>query len=304
MRTVDRDPGALAYAYDRALVPSAIVAAGETVAVRTADARAGALLDRPIGSAFDLPSATPGRANPLTGPIAIEGARPGDRLVVTVERIDLDPLGWCGAFADVGPVAPGRIPAARGRVHRTDGEGPITVADGIAVPRTPMIGCLGTAPADAAPSSLAAGAWGGNMDHRPVTTGARVHLPVAVEAALLFVGDVHAAMGDGELSGLGLETPATVTLTVDVLPGAAPAWPWLENAERVMVLTAAPTFEAARDAAVAAALDAVEAQLGAAPADALALLSLAADLRIGQAFGAPEVTVRLELPADLGVRPR
>jgi acetamidase/formamidase len=127
---------------------------------------------------------------------------------------------------------------------------------------------------------------------------------VFVPRGLLFVGDVHAAQGDGELSGIGLETRARATATIDLRRGTGIAWPWLETAERTMVLTAGATFEAARDAAVECILAALEAQRGLAAADALMLISLAGDLRIGQAFGAPDVTVRLELPATLGLRPQ
>ncbi len=301
-----------ACAYDRALPPVATVEPGATVLVETHDARGGRLLDQPPGRSFALPDPEPGRSNPLTGPIAVRGARPGDALTVRIDGIEVAPVGWCGALAGVSPVAPGRIPRSLGRTcavegatERLDGARPASVrfADGVVLDAAPMVGCLGVAPADGAPGSIAAGRFGGNHDQRPVASGALVRLPVLVDEALLFVGDVHAAQGDGELSGFGLEIAATVTLTVDLEPGSAPDWPWVETADRVMVLTAAPTFEGARDAAVAAALDAIEAQLRLEPAEALVLLSLAGDLRIGQAFGAPEVTVRLELPAALGVRP-
>ncbi len=284
------EPGeAPSYAYDPAAAPRAVVGDGEPLTIVTLDARAGDNDGRPPGELFDLP-ARQAPANPLTGPIAVAGARPGDALVVHVVAIRPAATGWCAAAPGVGPLGPGRIRRARARTTALGDDS------------TPLIGCIGTAP-DAAVASELAGPFGGNLDHPTLTAGARLVLPVFRPGGLLFVGDVHAAQGDGELAGWGLETAAEVDLVVSVEPGAAPAWPWLRTPDRLAVLTAGPTFEDARAAAVGAMLDALEAQLGLRPAEALALLSVAGDLRLGQAYGAEVTTVRIELPASLGLRP-
>lgn len=288
--------------FDATLPPRLTIAPGERVVVETHDARAGALLDREPGVSYPLGRPDPSVSNGLTGPIAVAGARPGDRLVVEIEAIACGPLGWCGAHAHVGPLAPGRIDRPLGRTCRIDDEG-IHFGDGIVLPLEPMVGCLGTAPASGPCSSGSIGRHGGNLDHRPVAPGARVHLPVAVEGGLLYVGDVHAAQGDGELSGVALECPAEVTLRVGLVPGEAPAWPWVETADRLMVLTAGPDLETARREAVDTVVGALEVQLGLEAAEAMALVSLAGDLRVGQAFGGGELSLRLELPAALGLRP-
>jgi amidase len=273
---------------------------GTSVVFETLDARGGALLDRPPGASFALPKPT--RSNPVTGPLAITGARPGDRLVITVENIELGALGWCGAHAHVGPLPVGRIPDPLARTCVIDVAG-VHFGDELVLEPTPMIGCLGVAPAGGPLGVGLAGPHGGNLDQRPLGAGARVHLPVFHPDALLFAGDVHAVQGDGELSGVALECAAAVRLHVALEAGTAPRWPWIETDERVMVLTAAATFEEARGHAVEAAVGALEAQLGLAPAEALALLSLVGDLRVGQAFGGAQLTLRLELPKTLGVRP-
>jgi amidase len=141
------------------------------------------------------------------------------------------------------------------------------------------------------------------MDHPIVATGATIHLPVFVEGGLLFVGDVHACQGDGELSGVAVEIGAEVTLTIELRKGSRLRWPWAENSDCISVLTSAMEFSDARAEAVEAMLAALEDQRGLRAAEALALISAVGDLRIGQAFGGMEMTLRLEMPASLGLQP-
>jgi amidase len=293
---------AVAYHYDPSLPPQASVPPGTTVVFQTHDARAGVLLDRGAGSLFELPLPTPGQGNPLTGPLRVEGAEPGDALVVTIDQIVLDEAGWCGGHAHVGPLEPGRIPGPLGRVCRVAG-GEVRFSDAITLPAGPMIGCIGTAPEGEPPLSGLPGRYGGNMDHPTIAPGTVVHLPVFAPGGLLYVGDVHARQGDGELSGVALEIGAEVTTTVDVSKGAGLRWPWAQTADRIMVMTSALEFSDARREAVAEMLAALEHQLGLEPAEGLALISVAGDLRVGQAFGGMELTLRLEMPASLGLVP-
>jgi amidase len=297
-KLVTRDRSSFAFA--PGLEPRCVIEPGEEITVETHDARAGALLGEVPGRSFPL--APPGgRSNPLTGPIAVVAARPGDALRVTVLAIEVGEHGWSGSHAHVGGFAPGSVPAPLARVFECTAVG-ARLSDTLTTPLAPMIGCIGTAPGQAR-STESAGTFGGNMDHPVIRAGAVVHLPVAIEGAHLFVGDVHALQGDGELSGLGLEIPARVTLRVELCRDARLSWPWIEAGDRVIACAAAPTFEAARNAAVGSMLDALTAQLRLEPADAMTLISLLGDLRLGAAWGAPEITVRLELPASSGVRP-
>lgn len=292
----------VSYLYDCSRPPRASVSPGTTVVFETHDARAGALLDREPGSLFELPRATPGMGNPLTGPLYLEGAEPGDALVVDIDRITLDPAGWCGGHAHVGPLEPGRIPRPLGRICASQ-HGQVRFSESILLPTAPMIGCIGTAPAGDAPQSGLPGRYGGNMDHPIVAPGTRIYLPVFVSGALLYVGDVHACQGDGELSGVGLEIGAEVTLTIGVSKGAALRWPWAQTPGHVIVMTTAMEFADARREAVSEMMTALQDQLRLEPAEALALISISGDLRIGQAFGGMELTLRLEIPASLGIRP-
>src|SRR5690349_21006147 len=102
--------------YDAAAAPILQTPPGGTVVFETQDARGGAMFSNPVGELVDLPRPPVGRGNPVTGPVAIQGAKPGDTLVVSVLDIQTISPGWCGGHAHVGPLAPGRIPQARGRV--------------------------------------------------------------------------------------------------------------------------------------------------------------------------------------------
>jgi amidase len=295
----------IGYAYDPALAPLLTIDPGTAVVLETHDARAGALDDREPGTLFELPK-PPGQGNPITGPVAIRGARPGDALAVTIEAIDVEPAGWAGGHAHVNPLAPGRVQRPLGRrVAIRDGQ--VHFSDRFVLPLRPMIGCLGTAPAlgagETAPTSGQVGRFGGNMDQPIVAAGATVILPVAVPDALLYAGDIHAVQGDGELSGVGLEIAATVRLRVELLPGAAPSWPWALWADRIAVMTADEDFVAARREACEAMVTALERSFGIEAAEAMALLSVAGDMRMGQTMGRGPMTLRLELPRFPGLEP-
>jgi amidase len=290
------------YLYDPGAAPVATVAPGTVVVFETHDARHGSMFVNPPGQLVDLPRPVPGRGNPVTGPLAVEGVSPGDALVVDILDIKTISPGWCGGHAHVHPLAPGRIPRARGRVC-TVADGRVVFSDHIQLIEQAMVGCIATAP-DGEPMSCGLpGRNGGNLDHKVIAAGARVYLPVAHPGGLLWIGDVHASQGDGELSGTALEIGAEVTVRVDVLPRLSLRWPWVETTERLMSIATGLEFADVRREVVESMMGALEHQLGLEPAEALALISAVGDLRIGQAFGGMEMTLRLEMPASLGLRP-
>ncbi len=290
--------------YDYQVGPASTVQvdAGDRVVFSTHDARAGAFADVTAGEWFDLPKRSPaGRSDPLSGPVYVRGAEPGDSLVVQIEQIVVDARGWCGG-RPVGALDAGRIPESRAIVCEIERDS-IRFSDRIQVAAVPMVGCIGTAPAGEPMPSENPGRNGGNLDQNVIRAGARVHLPVAHPGGYLFLGDVHAAQGDGELSGIGLEIGAETTVRVDVVKGSGIAWPWVELDDKIMVLVSAAEFTDARREAMECMLAVLESQLQLTSAQALALLSIAGDLRIGQACGGFDLTVRLEMPASLGLRP-
>lgn len=186
--------------------------------------------------------------NTLTGPIWVEGAMPGDTLVVRLESVTLnrDTADMASAVLDGRALLPGmsQTPAAGwNRTWVLDRERgvarPQAPTDKLAkleLPLKPMIGSIGVAPMFN--QALMAGDvafHGGNMDYNRVTTGATLYFPVFTAGALLSLGDGHALQGDGEISGQGLETSLDVTFSVDLIKGQALSQVWLEDADYVMV---------------------------------------------------------------------
>jgi amidase len=169
--------------------------------------------------------------NPITGPVYVEGAEPGDVLAVTIHDIELAEQGWsisipgAGALADVmGPdFFVRRVPVAGGRVQLTDT---------LDCPAAPMIGCIGVAPADRDGSTVMPTlSTGGNMDLTDAGPGATVYLPVQVPGALLSVGDLHAVMARGESSFVAIEIAGRATVSVDVLRGRTLRAPQLDTGQ-------------------------------------------------------------------------
>jgi amidase len=292
------------YHYDAGLPPVLTVESGDVVEFETLDARAGALFDRAVGSLFELPRPTGGKSNPITGPLAIRGAEPGDALAIEIQAIDTVNPGWIGGHAYVNPLGPGRIPRALGRICDVS-DGIVHFSERISFAAAPMLGCVGTAvPADEPIHAGYAGRHGGNLDHKVVQAGTTLYLPVFVPGALLYIGDGHAAQGDGELSGTAVEIGTHTRVRIRIIRGANLAWPWLETPDRWIVMTADNDFVVARREAVEAGISLLERDLGMEPAEALALLAGAGDLRIGQSMGgAIPMTIRLEIPKWDGLDP-
>jgi acetamidase/formamidase len=289
--------------WDRALEPQLRVRSGEEVALQTADASGGQL--GPHAASSDLAALSLERVNPVTGPIYVEGAEPGDALEVEIVSIEVDEWGWTANIPGFGLLAD-EFPEARLAISRIAG-GIVSLPFGVELPCVPMIGTIGIAPSEPGEHPiLPPSRQGGNMDIRHLTAGARLRLPVAVPGALLSVGDVHAAMGDGEVCGTGIETPAEVRLRLRLLPGQAPAFPLFETsghaARRGRELAATgigpDLMEAARDA-VRGLLDELERRAGLARLDAYLLASVAADLKLCEVVDAPNWVVSAHLEEAL-----
>jgi len=197
--------------------------------------------------------------NPQTGPFFVEGAEPGDMLVVTVEKIETNrAMAYSASLLAPYAVDPGAIATRVEReprrvtwtIDKARGVARLDQADvqpgGIELPLRPMLGCIGVAPArKEAISTATPGAFGGNMDYASMNAGVKLMLPVNEPGALLFLGDGHARQGEGEVAGTGLETSMDVEFSVELVKGKAIGWPRLETTTHVMVLgSARPLLEA------------------------------------------------------------
>ena len=197
--------------------------------------------------------------NPQTGPFYVEGAEPGDVLVVTLEKVETNrTTANSGSLLSPYATTPQAIGARKDRearrvtwtIDKAKGVARLDAADvqpgGIELPLRPMLGCIGVAPrGKEAISTSTPGYWGGNMDYASMITGAKLMLPVNEPGAYLYLGDGHARMGEGEVVGSGLETSMDVQFSVDLLKKKNIGWPRLENDTHVMVLgSARPLLEA------------------------------------------------------------
>lgn len=238
------------------------------------------------------------RINPATGPVFIEGAEPGDALKVTINKITLDEKGTVCCLTDEGTLGD-RIEGSHTRIVSVDKDMVhYTAANGMTVdiPTKPMIGVIGVAPADGKKiSNGTPGKHGGNMDTTMIGEGATLYLPVATEGALFGFGDLHAVMGDGEIGVSGLEIPAEVNVTLDVVKGKAPEYPVLENEDSLAVIVSKPTVDEACQRATQLMQEMIAERTDLALPDIVMLMSLAGDVRISQIVD-PEKTVRFVFP--------
>ncbi len=188
--------------------------------------------------------------NPQTGPFYVIGASAGDTVAVHLTRLRLN-RDWAISTDTLsnlvmtpelaarmkfpGQLVRWRLDVSRGVAMRENG--PANLAE-YSVPLKPMLGCLAVAPSigEPVPSTGDFGPWGGNLDFNEIVEGTTVFLPVNVPGALLYLGDAHAAQGDGELSGNGLETSMDVEVRVDLLRGSSIPAPRVESSTHVMTM--------------------------------------------------------------------
>ena len=212
--------------------------------------------------------------NPMTGPFFVAGAEPGDALQVRIDRMTPNrATGWTFSVLAPNVVDPGvvrRLPE-RQRVEWLIERGQNTVrlaapperlSDFVA-PLAPMIGCFGVAPASGqALSTATSGPNGGNMDYRGFGPGVTVFFPVSVKGALFYLGDGHAAQGDGEIVGTGIETSFEIAFTVKVLKDKRIGWPRGENDADIFTIGNARPLDQALQHATTEMLDWLAADYG------------------------------------------
>ncbi len=273
--------------------PAARCRDGETVIFQTMDCYDGAVSET---GERDFAGRAEGKymANPATGPLYVEGAMPGDGLCV--EILDIRTRDWSAMGTSFSQFLFKNCPGPFEMRAFAHPDGKVHLRDKI-LPVEPMIGVIGVAPAGRGVATVTPGSHGGNMDCRRIVAGSRIVFPVAVEGALLAMGDLHTLMGDGEVFEYGLETAGEVTVRVSVVKGGAPLQPTLYEGGRVMVIASARTYEDAARLAVEAMYAMLQAR-GWDPVEAGMLMSLRCDLAICQTVN-PQITIRAMLDEDL-----
>jgi acetamidase/formamidase len=299
-------PGAFNYVWDGGLEPALEVEPGEQVLLHARDAS-----DEQISrdsTARDVADIDFSHVNPVSGPVFVKGAQPGD--VLAVELLELRPgdWGWTALIPGFGLLADDFTEPWL-RISAIDPDaGSVRFADGISLPLRPFPGTIGVAPAEpGAHPILPPSRWGGNLDTRHLTAGTTLYLPVGVEGALFSLGDTHAAQGDGEVCGTAVESAMDVVVRLSVRRDLTITAPEFELPARPPAPTpgyhvctgVAPDLMEAARIAVRAMIDHLTARHELDPEEAYALASVACDLRIHELVDAPNWVVGAFLPATV-----
>jgi amidase len=229
---------------------------------------------------------------PVTGPVAILGVSAGDALCINVHAIEIAARGAMVTLPGRGGFT-GGLDRFGYVVNINDGQ--VWFDDDISIPTRPMIGKLGVAPASGTPSSSTVGTFGGNMDCKDIVAGSSVILPVQVDQALLFAGDLHAVQGDGECSLTGVEVEGSVELSCTLLPGLTPPRPVVLSNHRVITVGDGESLDDAAKLALDDMLDLVCNDRGWSREKAAMLMSATADVAVSQLVNS-RVSVKVSLP--------
>ena len=293
-------PAAVHWGYYDAKVPPVLrMAPGERVRVETMVAGGLARLRLAGVAEADIPAALkaveqgvtergPG-AHPMTGPIFVEGAEPGDTLEVRVLAIEFLHDFGVNAFSPGGGVLPDDFPYAKVKLLRWPaGATSVAFAPGVAVPLAPFFGSIGVAPPPLVGriSSRPPGWHGGNLDNKDLVAGTTLYLPVHVSGALLSVGDGHAAQGHGEVTGTALETSLRGTFELRLHKGRRLRWPRAETPTHYISMGLNEDLDEATRLAVRELVDFLMTEKKMSAEDAYMLCSLSADLHVTQAVDA------------------
>ena len=276
--------------------PVLTVPSGSVVEVLTKEASDGQITE--ATAAEDLAAVDFDPIHPLTGPIAVEGAQPGDVLAVTVHEVEVLGWGWATILPGFGFLADEFTePWIRG-FPMEPGATEIAFNDFITLPLDPFAGVMGVAPAtDSMLVTIPPRANGGNMDNRYFGAGTTVYFPVQVEGAHFSIGDAHAVQGDGEVSGTAIEAPMRIVVELEVMENArGMVEPQYETAEFYGVTGFGVTIDEAARKATRYMIDYLVAEHGLTRDEAYVLCSLAGDLKISETVDVPHMLVSMHMP--------
>ena len=285
--------------FSAAIPPAITVPSGAVIEAYTQEATGGQLA---LGSTVaDLEALDIDLIHALTGPVYVEGAEPGDTLVVTLIELEPGDWGWTGVWPDFGFLI-GEENHLDIKTYELDKEtNTVEFADGIRIPLQPFAGVMGVAPAtDEMLSTIPPRANGGNMDDRNIVAGTTVYFPIFVDGALFSIGDTHAVQGMGEVGGSAVEVPMRIVYKIDVLKGGRELpEPQYETDTYYATTGFAPTIDEAAKKATRYMIDHVVAEYGLSRSDAYMLCSLACDLKIAEVVDVPNMLVAMHLRKDI-----
>jgi acetamidase/formamidase len=294
------------FGWDNSLAPAERVAPGSTIEFQCLDSSGGQLnKNRTVA---DLPVLDFGKINPVTGPIHVEGAEPGDALKVTIEDFKPSGFGWTANIPGFGLLADDfKEPALNIWSYDAGSLEPALFGKNARVPLKPFAGTIGNALAQPGHHSVVPPRRvGGNLDIRDLAAGTTLYLPVEVAGALFSVGDTHAAQGDGEVCGTAIESPMNVVLTLDLVKQAnlkmprfttpGPVTRHLDAKGYEVTTGVGPDLMGGAKEAVAQMIDLLSARYAMDPVDAYMLVSVCGDLRISEIVDQPNWVVSFYFP--------
>ena len=292
------------FTWDAGNEPVLTVDSGDVVVVHTRDVSDNQIT--PDSTAEVIAGLDWDRVYPLAGPIAVDGAQPGDTLAIEVLDLHTQGWGWTAILPGFG-LLPEDFPDPYLRIFDLTGGDWAYLRDDVRIPIEPFMGTMGVCPEGAsAQAIMPPGRFGGNMDTRQLARGTTLYLPVEVEGALFSCGDAHAAQGDGEVCVTGLESPMygalRFTLHKDrTIPApqfvtSGPLVPRVASGAWYGTTGVGPDLYVGAQEAVRAMVDHLVNHYDLSPEDAYLLCSLCVDLRISEIVDAGQYIVSALLP--------
>lgn len=246
--------------------------------------------------------------NPLSGPIFVEDATPGDTLAITLKNIEpMHNRGWGGQMPDAVFSAGKKLDLLHDPIPYTkkicpieDDSVKIPLKNGeeIIAPYNPFIGTIAVAPKIASPTSVECGDYGGNMDSPDICPGNTLFLPVNIEGGYLYLGDVHALQGDGELAGAPVEIASRCELTIDVKKNKAIDWPRIETPNYIMTVGNRNTLDNSIRTATTKMLYWLRDEYNFDLEDAAFLSSTIFEIQVNQVIGLPNTSASVKFPKE------
>ena len=247
----------------------------------------------------DLDSLSFEPIHPLTGPVYVEGAQPGDVLKVTLHKIEMGDWGWNAIFPGFSFLAD-TIKSKYLRIYELGADKEyVDFNDKIKIPLKPFPGVMGVAPdTEELLSTIPPRANGGNMDDPNMTEGTIVYFPVFVEGALFSIGDTHAVQGLGEVCGTAIEAPMRIIYELEVIKGRSIKEPEYETLTHYATTGFGLTIDEAAKKATLYMVQYLKEVHQLSTEEAYALCSLAGDLKIAEVVDAPHMLVTMHMSKE------